>query len=94
MKPQPLATGRVYKKPSNAVTAKKIITLLYKYKLCQNKEAETDKKQEQVNKILRMESSNAKNYINNYIFLLKIYLQKRDLAYAYYFNLVETIIRH
>ena len=40
-----------------------------------------------------MGSSSTENFNEN-IFLSKICLQKKDLTYTYYLNLVEAIIRH
>ena len=85
LEPQPLETGVAYKKTEYRCNCQGNYTLFYKGKLCQNKQAEIGKKLKQIKKTFRVGSLNKENNINkqSFIFLLKICLQKGDLAYTY-----------
>ena len=52
-------------------------TIFSKHKLFENKEAEVSKKQEQIKKMLRVESSNTENYNNNQLYFFCKFAYKK-----------------
>ena len=79
LEPQPLATAVAYKKTVYRCNCQVNYTLFYNDKLCQNKQAETAKNKKGIKKTFRAGSLNKESFTS----LLKICLQKGDLAYTH-----------